>query len=108
MDWHFYESELRDGKRIQFRPHGNSMEPKIHSGNLVTVDPITTTDSLISVAEKGDIVFCKVKGTYYVHLVESVHLTSGGYRYQISNNKGRINGIIGPNSIFGKVVKIDG
>jgi phage repressor protein C with HTH and peptisase S24 domain len=104
MNWHFYESELQDGKQVQFRPHGNSMEPKIHSGNLVTINPITEADSLIS---KGDIVFCKVHGTYYVHLVESVHLTSGGYRYQIRNNKGHINGVIGQDSIFGKVVKID-
>ena len=73
------------------------MEPKISSGNLVTVEPVTVP------IEKGDIVFCKVGGKYYVHLVHSVK----GSRYQIGNNKNHINGIISQDTIFGKVTKVE-
>lgn len=83
-----HADKLKNGETIQFRPRGNSMTPKINSGDLVTVTPEFDT------LKKGDIVFCKVKGNYYVHLVKAVK----GKRYQISNNRGRINGWIGVES----------
>ena len=97
MDWLIHIEKLKKGETVQFRPKGNSMEPKISSGNLVTVEPVAAP------IEKGDVVFCKVGGKYFVHLVYSVKNS----RYQIGNNKNHINGIIGKENIFGKVVKVE-
>ena len=74
------------------------MSGKIESGQLCTVEPIDTKN-----VEVGDIVLCKVKGHEYLHLVKAIQ----GQRFQIGNNKGRINGWITANSIFGKCMSID-
>lgn len=89
---------LKDGKTVSFRPKGNSMSPKIESGQLVTVEPLA-----IDKIKEGDIVFCKVKGNFYVHLVSAIQ----GDRLQISNNKGFVNGWIGHNGYYGKVTKVE-
>jgi SOS-response transcriptional repressor LexA len=102
MNWEQHKEKLAQGETVQFRPKGNSMQPKINSGNLVTVEPVDEYD-----IEKGDIVFCKVKGSHYVHLVTATQQKMGGVRFQISNNKGRTNGWIGYNAVFGKVVRVE-
>ena len=89
--------QLQAGETIKFRPKGNSMNPKIKSGQLCTVVPLGE-----HVLEKGDIVYCKVKGKQYIHLVSAVK----GDRYQISNNKGHVNGWIGTNQIFGLLTDV--
>jgi phage repressor protein C with HTH and peptisase S24 domain len=96
MNKHFADKLLK-GETIQCRPRGSSMLPKIKSGQLVTISPDVTG------LGKGDVAFCKVGGKYYVHLVTAVQ----GERYQISNNKGHVNGWIGKNGLFGKVTKIE-
>ncbi len=75
------------------------MKGKIESGQLCTVEPIRNFEDL----KKGDIVLCKVKGNEYLHLIKAIQ----DKRYQIGNNRGKINGWIGQNSIFGKLVKIE-
>lgn len=92
-----YIAKLKKGKRVEFRPRGNSMKPKVNSGQLCTVDPIDFTS-----LEVGDIVLCKVNGNQFLHLVKAIQ----GKRYQIGNNKGRINGWIGQNGVFGKLVRV--
>lgn len=92
MGWATYLIEqLKEGETVQCKPRGNSMQGKIKSGEEITINPIE--DDL----EVGDIVLCKVKGKEYLHLIKAIQ----GERYQIGNNKGRINGWIGINSIFG-------
>jgi phenylalanyl-tRNA synthetase beta chain len=49
------------------------------------------------------IVLCKVNGSEYLHLIKATN----GKRFQIGNNRGRINGWIGANANFGKCVKIE-
>lgn len=98
MNYHDHVKNLKEGKTVQFRPKGSSMTPRIESGQLVTVSPVNPEE-----VEKGDIVLCKVKGRFFVHLVSAIQ----GERYQISNNKGHINGWVGVNGIFGKVTKIE-
>lgn len=84
MSWYKYPlEELKKGNEVSFRPHGNSMMPKIKSGQLITVKPCVIND-----LKKNDIVFCKVKGKYYIHLVTAVKEN----QVQISNNHGHING----------------
>jgi len=93
-----YIKKLKEGETVQFRPRGNSMTGKIESGQLCTVVPVQKEE-----INKGDIVLCKVNGSQYIHLVKAIQ----GDRFQIGNNKGRINGWIGMNGIFGKCVKVE-
>ncbi len=99
MGWAMhYIAKLKEGETVSFRPRGNSMVGKIESGQLCTVEPINSEDITV-----GDIVLCKVKGREYLHLVKAIQ----DKRFQIGNNRGRINGWITANSIFGKCVKIE-
>jgi len=97
MNWNEKVEKLGNGEEIKFRPRGNSMKPKINSGDLITVTPE------IGELSVGDIVFCKVKGNHYVHLIKAKDKS----RYQIGNNRGGINGWVGENSIFGKVIQVE-
>lgn len=92
-----YMAKLREGETVTFRPRGNSMSPRIESGQLCTVEPIDA-----SALEVGDVVLCKVKGAEYLHFVKAIQ----GGRYQIGNNRGFINGWIGANAIFGRLVSV--
>lgn len=92
--------QLSSGQVVKFRPHGNSMQPRIESGQLVTLVPITS-ERVINV---GDIVLCKVDGRYWLHLVTAIG--SDG-RYQISNNKGHINGWCPHKNLYGLVTLIE-
>ncbi len=75
------------------------MAGKIESGQLCTVVPVDDTAKLAV----GDIVVCKVNGSQYIHLIEAIQ----GPRFQIGNNRGRINGWITANSIYGKCIRIE-
>ena len=99
MAWATHHIErLLAGETVQFRPRGQSMKGKIESGQLCTVAPLEP-DTEIKV---GDIVLCKVRGNEYLHLVKAIDRN----RYQIGNNRGYINGWIGLNSIFGKLIRV--
>ena len=93
-----YIEKLRNGETVQFRPRGNSMSGKIESGQLCTVIPAQQEE-----ISEGDIVLCKVNGSQYIHLVKAIQ----GDRFQIGNNRGRINGWIGINGIYGKCVRVE-
>jgi hypothetical protein len=93
-----YIAKLRAGETVSFRPRGNSMAGKIESGQLCTVAPIADPATL----EVGDIVLCKVNGREYLHLIKAVQKK----RFQIGNNRGRINGWISAGGIFGKCVRV--
>ena len=83
---------------MQFRPRGNSMAGKIESGRLCTVVPVDP-----DTVQVGEIVLCKVNGKQYLHLVKAVQ----GARFQIGNNRGRINGWITRTGIFGRCVRVE-
>jgi hypothetical protein len=93
-----YIAQLKTGETVSFRPRGNSMSPKIRSGQLCTVAPVTPADLRV-----GDIVLCKVGGAEYLHLVKAIQ----GERFLIGNNRGRTNGWIGANAIFGRLVSVE-
>ncbi len=94
-----YITKLKNGETVSFRPRGHSMTGKIESGQLCTVAPVADYASL----QKGDVVLCKVNGAEYLPLIKALQ----DARFQIGNNRGRINGWIGANSIFGKCVGIE-
>jgi hypothetical protein len=92
-----YIARLQNGETVQFRPRGGSMRGRIESGQLCTVAP--APDEL----RVGDIVLCKVNGRQYLHLIKAVQ----GGRYQIGNNRGRINGWIARGGIYGKLIRVE-
>lgn len=94
-----YIVKLKNGETVSFRPRGHSMRGKIESGQLCTVAPVADYAAL----QKGDIVLCKVNGNEYLHLIKAIQ----GLRFQIGNNRGRINGWVGTNAIFGKCINIE-
>jgi hypothetical protein len=89
---------LREGKTVQFRPHGGSMTGKVESGQLVTVAPVSGPVAV------GSVVLCKVNGSQYLHLVTAVGQDG---RYQISNNKGHVNGWCVAANVFGVLTKVE-
>lgn len=99
MGWASLHIEsLREGKTVSFRPRGNSMAGKIESGQLCTVEPVDPATLGV-----GDIVLCKVNGREYLHLVKAIQ----GQRFQIGNNRGRINGWVSAGTIYGRCVKVE-
>jgi hypothetical protein len=92
-----YIAKLQAGQTVQFRPRGHSMRGKVESGQLCTVVP--APEGL----QVGDIVLCKVNGKHYLHLIKAVQ----GERYQIGNNRGRINGWVTRNCIYGRCIRVE-
>lgn len=74
------------------------MKGRIESGQLCTVAPVDP--ATLSV---GDIVLCKVGGNEFLHIVRAID----GARFQIGNNRGFINGWLGPSAIYGKCVRVE-
>lgn len=93
----FHIEKLKNNEIVKFRPRGNSMTPRIKSGQLCVVSPD------ISILEVGDVVLCKVSGNQYLHLIKAIQ----GDRFQIGNNHGRINGWIGISGIYGKLISVE-
>lgn len=88
--------KLALGETIISKEPGNSMLPLIKSKQPVKITPATWEE-----VEVGDVVYCKVKGNYYTHIVSAVDSKKG---CQISNNSGYVNGWT--KNIFGKVIEI--
>jgi hypothetical protein len=93
-----YITRLQRGEAVRFRPRGNSMRGKVEPGQLCTVEPVDPASLAV-----GDIVLCRVNGRQYLHLVKAIQ----GERFQIGNNRGRINGWASRNSIYGKCTRIE-
>lgn len=90
-------SKLRNGETITTSEKGNSMTPIIKSGQKHILEPVS-----LEQVSKGDVVFCKVNGRYYTHLVTAV----GERGVQISNNQGHVNGWT--KIVFGRLVRVLG
>lgn len=92
------KAALAEGKTVQIRPRGHSMTGKVNDGDLVTLEPSDSANLKV-----GDIVLVRCKGYDYLHLIKAID----GTRYQIGNNKGRINGWVSANAIFGIATKVE-
>jgi hypothetical protein len=92
----FKVEKLDKGESFITSEKGNSMVPLIKSGQKHKLEPATWEN-----VEVGDIVYCKVKGNFYTHLVKAKNEKKG---CQIGNNKGHINGWT--KSVFGKVTEV--
>ena len=86
---------LQKGETFTTSEKGNSMSPLIKSGQEHILAPITLDNCKV-----GDIVYCKVKGNFYTHLVKAKDQNKG---LLIGNNRGGINGWT--KQVYGKVIK---
>jgi hypothetical protein len=87
---------LQKGETVITSEKGNSMLPLIKSGQDHKLAPATLDD-----VEIGDIVYCKVRGKFYTHLVKAKDDVKGCL---IGNNRGHINGWT--KQIYGKVIEV--
>lgn len=99
MNWATHAiGELQAGRSAQVRPKGQSMKGRVESGSLVTLEPCDPVDLQV-----GDVVLVKVKGKVYLHLIKALR----GNQFQIGNNRGGINGWVGPNAVYGIATEIE-
>jgi hypothetical protein len=94
MNWKI--QKLLNGETIVSKEAGNSMLPLLKSKQPVVLQPINW-----EACNAGDIVFCKVRGNCYTHLVKGKNAKRG---LLIANNHGRINGWT--KNVYGKVIAI--
>lgn len=91
---------LAQGECIKgYKEGGNSMTPRIKSREPVDLAPPDH-----SKLEVGDMVFCRVGGSFYTHLISAVKPG----QFQISNNHGRVNGWTTWDKVFGIVTHVSG
>ena len=99
MSWaHFAIEALARGETATVRPRGHSMKGRVDDGDLVTLSPCDPANLV-----PGDVVLVRVRGTDYLHLIKA----KDGPRFLIGNNRGGINGWVGPNGIYGKATKVE-
>lgn len=101
MNWTQHITKLRAGETVSFRPKGNSMQGKVESGQLCTVEPVKDPGAV----KEGDIVLAKVKGNIYFHLVKAVRVN--GVRQFLIGGVRSENGWASENAIFGRCIKIE-
>lgn len=77
MDYHYEGKEnaitaehLKNGETCKVVGFGQSMTPILKSGQPMICVPVTKETEL----KKNDIVFCKVKGKYYLHKISSIKM----------------------------------
>jgi phage repressor protein C with HTH and peptisase S24 domain len=90
-------ARLQKGEEVTLKACGSSMEPRIKNKSRYTLAPVNPDDVKV-----GDVVLAKVSGRHYVHLVTAID----GKRYQISNNKGHVNGWTYRDKIYGRVKEL--
>lgn len=96
MGRNFKIEKLLDGEDVISKEPGNSMIPLIHHRQPVKITPITWDK-----CEVGDIVYCKVHGRVYTHLVKAKDDLKG---LLIGNNRGHNNGWT--KTVYGKVIEV--
>jgi hypothetical protein len=89
------KERLENGETFITSEKGNSMVPLIKSGQEHKLAPVKWED-----CKENDIVFCKVRGNFYTHLVKA----KSDKGLLIGNNKGGINGWT--KQVFGKVIEV--
>lgn len=95
---HESAEKLKQGLVGRLQGFGQSMTPILKSGQEVICEPVKDD----TVLKKKDIVLCKVKGHYYLHLIWAIR---NDKEYLIGNNHGHPNGWVSRSQIYGKVVE---
>lgn len=90
-------NRLQAGETFVTSEKGNSMTPRIKSGQQHILEPVSSWED----CSVNDIVYCKVSGKFYTHLVTAKDPSKG---LQISNNHGYVNGWT--KKVYGRVKKV--
>lgn len=94
MGWAMHAiAALKRGETTIIKPRGRSMEPRVHDGQEVTIEPVTFEDLCVD-----DVILCTIHGRDYLHLIKAIDRS----RVLIGNNRGGTNGWIGVGSVHGK------
>lgn len=96
MSRNYKLERLQNGETFITSENGGSMVPLIKSKQEHELSPVSIENVVV-----GDIVYCKVKGSFYTHLVKAMNPEKGCL---IGNNKGGINGWT--KQIYGKVTRV--
>jgi hypothetical protein len=89
---------LEKNGSVMLRCNGNSMRPLMSPGDALHIKKVDMTKLRVD-----DAVFCKVCGNLQVHKISAIDKE----RWQISNNKGFVNGWVGPSSVYGLCVQVE-
>lgn len=107
---------LKQGFTVTIKPKGNSMLPRIKSGQEVEIEPVFPAtspgpndygdppdDTWIAVKDLkvNDVVLVRVKGNVYLHLIKAI---KNQEEFLIGNNKGKLNGWVKSKSIYGRAI----
>ena len=97
-----WRARLQAGETVEFRGSGNSLHPRIKSGECCRYVPVRKHEDI----KEKDIVFCQIKGRYWGHMVKKKTFVGGKdeYEYTISNIHGWENGTCTLEHVYGKVV----
>ena len=99
---------LQSGRSVQFRSSGDSLKPKVLSGDVTMWEPVTD----YSLLQINDIVFCSPqhKGYSYGHAIHSIEERLGKTYWWIANLKKTptINGWCGKEHIYGQLYEVSG
>ena len=91
--------ELEAGRSVEIQARSNTMRPRIKSGALITLKPVT-----LAALSIGDVVLCKVRGRVYLHLVRGIKQGTCGLLVRIGSNQGSDNGLTGV--VYGRAVGV--
>jgi hypothetical protein len=92
--------ELAAGRRVQVANSGGSMRGRIGEEELATIAPVVAAGREIEV---DDIVYVRIRKDRFVcHLVKDAKVG----RFLIGDNLVGIDGWVGPDTIYGKVVRV--
>ena len=97
--------ELKEGHTVAFRSSGNSLWPRVQSGDSCIYEPITNHDLI----QLEDIVFCEVQpgNRFYAHVVKRIGEWEGKRYFTIANIKGRENGWCYDEHVYGKLTRVE-
>jgi len=97
-----WKARLQAGETVEFRGGGNSLHPRIKSGECCRYVPVFKHDDI----KEKDIVFCQIKGRFWGHMVKRKTFVGGRdeFEYTISNIHGWENGTCTLEHIYGKVI----
>ena len=112
MSWPKVIERLERGEKVQIRPTGTSMTPRIRPKQLVTLErwppPKLGRSNVPTHLEPGLVVLAKVRGRFYLHKISRC---VGEYPYwdriEISNNHGHVNGWTTRDKVYAVVTKVE-
>ena len=99
------KAHLLEGDTVSFRSSGNSLYPRVISGDSCTYEPIANHDLI----QLGDIEFCEVQpdDRFYAHIVKRIGEFEGQRCFTIANISGRENGWCFDEHIYGKLIHVE-